>query len=480
MIHARRTVPALCSLAMLVAAPASAQRVGEASLPLTLAEAPWTGDLDGMIERRMIRVLVAYSKTFYFIDRGTQRGTTYETFRKYEEDLNRGLKSRLRVNVVFIPVPRDRLLPALVEGRGDIAAANLTITPERSRTVDFARPVLRGVREVVVTGARAPAVASVDGLAGRAVFVRRSSSYHESLLALNARLRAAGKRPVRIKPAPEQLEDEDLLEMANAGLVDTLIVDSHKAAFWAQIFESIKVHEDVAVRTGGDIAWALRKGSPKLRASLDAFARGHGQGTEFGNVTFRRYLQSTSHLQDATSEAELRKFRTLVELFRKYADRYGFDWLMLAALGYQESRLDQSVRSPAGAIGVMQLMPDTGRAMRVGDIRRLEPNIHAGVKYVRHLLDTYLDDAGLDPLNRHLLAFAAYNVGPGRLGQLRDEARRRGLDRDVWFDNVERVAARVVGQEPVRYVSNIYKYYVAYALVLERSAEREAARRRVR
>ncbi|MCU0539054.1 MAG: transporter substrate-binding domain-containing protein [Desulfobacterales bacterium] len=163
-------------------------------MELPLPGEPWTGDLDGMIERRLIRVLVVYSKTFFFVDKGTQRGTTYELFRKFEEELNRNLKTRhLRVHVLFVPVSRDQLIPALREGRGDIAAANLTITGERDKLVDFTDPWITGVSEIVVTAPDSPPVAGPDDLAGRELFVRPSSSYHESLLELNQRLKQEKK-----------------------------------------------------------------------------------------------------------------------------------------------------------------------------------------------------------------------------------------------------------------------------------------------
>jgi len=153
---------------------------------------------------------------------------------------------------------------------------------------------------------------------------------------------------------------------------------------------------------------------------------------------------------------------------------------MLAAQGYQESRLDQSTKSPSGAIGVMQVMPTTGASLNVGDIRQVDANIHAGTKYMRTMLDTYFSDAQLDDLNRNLFAFAAYNAGPTRIAQLRKEAAKRGLNPNVWFDNVERIAAEKIGRETVTYVSNIYKYYVAYTLALEQSADRERARETVK
>jgi membrane-bound lytic murein transglycosylase MltF len=445
---------------------------------LALPSETWTGDLDGMIQRRMIRVLVVYSKTFYFIEGGAQRGVTYDTFRAFEEQLNKKLKTKhLQVHVVFVPVGRDELLPGLVEGRGDIAAANLTITPERQKTVDFARPVLRDVRELVVTGPGSPEINTIDDLPGKEVFVRKSSSYYESLVALNERFRKERKAEVKLVPAPEDLEDEDLLEMQNAGLIPVLVVDSHKAEFWKQIFPKIVLHPDVAVRTQGEIAWAIRKKSPKLKAELDAFSATHGKGTAFGNEIFRRYLKSTRYVKSATAEAELKRFRDLVAVFRKYGDKYGLDWMLMAAQGYQESRLDQNVRSPVGAIGVMQVMPATAKELKVGDIRQVDPNIHAGVKYIRFMIDQYYKNEPMDDLNKGLFAFASYNAGAGRIQQLRKETATRGLDPNVWFHNVERIAAEKIGRETVTYVSNIYKYYIAYSLVQKEYIERQQARK---
>jgi membrane-bound lytic murein transglycosylase MltF len=460
------------------AAPGPPPASGRAASPGLLAPvaARWTGDLDGMGRRRIVRVLVTHSKTFYFVDRGRQRGATYDTLTAFEADLNRGLGRRqLKVRVVFVPVSREDLLPALREGRGDLAVANLTVTPERRRVVDFSQPLLTGVSEVPVSGPGLPAMAGVADLAGREVFVRRSSSYHESLVRASQELVQAGRGPIRIRLAPESLEDEDLLEMVNAGLVKLVVVDSHKAEFWAQIFPRLRLHPEAAVRTGGEIAWAFRPGSPRLRAAVNRFVAGHREGTAFGNEVFRRYLRSTRFVKGALEPDELRRYEETVDLFRRYGDRFRFDYLLLAAQGYQESQLDQRRRSRVGAIGVMQVMPATGREMKVGDVRQLEPNIHAGAKYLRLMVDEFFEDPRSGDLDRTLFAFASYNAGPARVVRWRREAAQAGLNPNVWFDHVERVAARRIGLEPIQYVSNIHKYYVAYHLLEEERAERARA-----
>jgi len=397
-----------------------------------------------------------------------QRGITYEALQQFEAALNKKLDTgHLKVHVAILPIARDKLLTALVEGRADIAAANLTITPERQRLVDFSTPAWTDVKEIVVTGPKSPELAELHDLAGQEIHVRRSSSYYESLQSLNDELRAAGKQEARLVLADEHLEDEDLLQMVNAGLLPIVIVDSTKADFWVQIFDHLTLHPDLAVRTSGEIAWAFRKDSPQLAAEVNAFIRANRKGTLMGNILFKRYLKNTKWVEHALSSTEIAKFNATIDLFRSYGERYGFDHLMLAALAYQESRLDQSVRSSAGAVGVMQLLPSTASDPNVGiaNIEELEPNIHAGTKYLRFVRDRYFKDEAMSEVNKTLFTFAAYNAGPARVRGLRRKAEAAGLDPNVWFNNVEVIASREIGRETVQYVSNIYKYYIAYRQV---------------
>jgi len=436
-------------------------------LGLSQLQEPRFGDFDEMAERRIIRAVVAHSKTMFFLDGARPRGLTYEALTSFEEFVNERMGSgNLKVHVVITPVPRDRLLPALVEGRADIAAANLTITQDRLEIVDFSEPLLTGVNEVVVTGSNTPAIGSVQDLAGREIHVRTSSSYYESLQRLNAEFVTSGLEPVRIHEADEWLEDEDLLELVNAGMIPAIIVDKHMADFWVRVFDNLTVHDDVAVREGGSIAWALRKNSPELAAVLNEFAAGHRQGTLFGNVVLRRYLSSTDYVVNPTAGADSRRYQALLPVFEEYATQYGLDPLLLVAQAYQESRLDQSLVSGVGAVGVMQIRPSTAADPNVGipDISSLEDNVHAGAKYLRFLSDRYFSDPSMTLLDQHLFALAAYNAGPARVARLRAEAADLGLDRNRWFGQVERVAARRIGRETVQYVSNIYKYYLFYRL----------------
>ncbi|MDM0036993.1 lytic transglycosylase F [Variovorax sp. J22P271] len=472
----------LCGGLAFAQEPGSKKEPGKTlTIDLTHAK-PWTGDLDGMIERRVIRVLTVNSKTFFFVDKGVNRGIVVDHFRLLEDELNKRLAAEgklknknLKVRVVFIPMGHDQLLTGLAAGKGDIAAANLTITPERQKLVDFSSAGMSNVSEVVVTGPASPKIADLDNLAGKDVFVRKSSSYYESLLALNKRFAAEKKAPVNLKEAPETLEDEDLLEMLNAGLVPIVVVDKYIAEFWKQIFPKVTVHDNVAVRTGGEIAWAIRKDSPQLKALVDDFANRNKLGTSMGNQLLTRYLKNVKYVKDAASEEERKKFQALVDYFRKFGDQYNVDWVLMGAQGYQESQLNQNAKSKVGAIGVMQLMPATGKDMKVGDITQTEANIHAGVKYMRWMIDQYYEKEPMTPLDKALFAFASYNAGAGRISSMRKEAAKRGLDPNVWFQNVEYVVAEKIGQETITYVNNIYKYYVGYRLMQEnRVAAKEA------
>ena len=438
----------------------------------------FTGDLDQMVARRLIRVGTTFNRTFYFVDKGVQRGAAYELGQAFEEQLNKKLKTTnaTKISVVFTPLPRDLLAPALTEGKVDCVVAQVIIRPELQALVDFTNPTRTNVSEVVVSGPGAPEVASVDDLSGKDVYARKDSSAWQSLVALNADLKAKGRPPVVIREVPGNLEDDDLLEMTNAGLIPMVVVHDYMAEFWKKIFTNLTVHDTVKVRTGASLAVAIRKNSPLLKAELNAFLAKNGLGTALGNMIEKRYLVNTSFAKQATSEAERKKFLALVDIFRKYSDEYQVDYLLMAAQGYQESGLDQNAKSQVGAIGVMQVMPATGKDMKVGDIRQVDANIHAGVKYMRFMVDQYYKDEPMDRLNKGLFTFASYNAGPGRVRQLRKEAEKRGLDPNVWFGNVEQIASERIGRETVTYVSNIYKYYVAYRLIAEERARREQAK----
>ncbi|HET6961170.1 MAG TPA: transporter substrate-binding domain-containing protein [Terriglobia bacterium] len=253
--------------------------------------AKWTGDLDGMIKRRVIRVLTVYSKTSYFVDRGTQRGLTYEAFQLFEEDLNKKLKNKnVRMHVAIVPVANDDLIPALLEGRGDVVAAGKLITEWRREQVDFTNPTRSHVSSVVVTGPGAPPITTVQDLGGREVYLHQADVSRKGVEQFNAMLAKAGKPPVKIRPAPEVLAEEDILEMVNAGIVPATVVHDFLAEFWQQVLPDLVLNKGAAVGTEGQIAMMVRKNSPQLLAELNAFLARYPDGSRERNVLSRQIL----------------------------------------------------------------------------------------------------------------------------------------------------------------------------------------------
>ena len=273
--------------------------------------APWTGDLDGMIARRVIRVLTVYSKTFYFMDKGVQRGTTYDIFQLFETDLNKKLaKSKTLKQKAYQGAGGVHSGPSRATCCRRWSPARVISRRPTSPFPKSAKGWLTFPRRCIATSAswwcpdpprrRCPAWTIWRG---RRSSFARPPVITTSLVALNRRFAAEKKPAVIIKEVPETLEDEDLIEMVNAGLIPLIVVDKHKADFWKRIFPKITVHDGVAVRSGGDIAWAIRKGSPQLKAALDDFATRHNARTAEVNRILTRYLKNTKYVKDAASKS---------------------------------------------------------------------------------------------------------------------------------------------------------------------------------
>lgn len=434
---------------------------------------PWRGGINEIRERKLIRVLVGYSQTHYFLDGLKPRGITADSLREFEKFLQRELKLKQgALTLLPIPVARDQMINLLAEGRGELAIGNLTVTDERLELVDFSVPLASGITEVVVTGPGAPAVTKLEDLSGQRLFIRASSSFFESVRDLNQDFASRQLQAVEVIAANENLQTEDILELVSAGVVDITIADSYLADFWSGVLPDLTVHSDLSVSSDRDIGWAIRQDAEGLKPLVDRFIRANRKGTLLGNILFKRYLQDNVYVNNAAASQDRQRLLELSELFQKYSTEYTFDWLLIAAQAYQESRLIHSTRSAAGAVGVMQILPRTARspAVDIPNVEELDANIHAGHKYLRHIIDEYFADPAIDEFNRELLAFAAYNAGPTRISRLRRQAEQRGLDPDVWFGNVEIVVAEQVGRETVQYVRNILKYYTTYSLLRDQTA----------
>ena len=435
----------------------------------------FTGDLPEMKKRHIIRVLVAHSKTNFFLVKGEPHGFEYELLQQYGKFLNKKVSKRqIKTRIVFIPVPFDQLISGLLEGKGDIAAAGLTITPEREKKIAFTQPYLPRVEEVVIARKRLKDVKKVEHLAGRSVFIIRGGSYGPHLRDLNKRFEKKSLSPIKVIEVSENLATEDLLELVHAGVIDLAVADRHIAELWAPVLLQLKVRADLKIHTGGKIAWAVRKNNPLLQQSLNGFIRGHKKGTLIGNILFKRYYEDRKWISNPLEKKERRKLEKFMALFKQYGKKYGVEWLAIAAQAYQESGLDNTRQSPRGAIGIMQVLPSTAASppINIQNVKNVENNIHAGVKYLAHLRKTYFQSSQISSEDQLNFAYAAYNMGPTKVQQLRRKTKNMGLDKNRWFYHVERATLKFVGQEPVRYVANIHKYYIAYKLVRESQSQK--------
>lgn len=442
-----------------------------------MALEPWTGDLPEMAERRVVRLLTVHEPMFFGFDGRRQSGLIAEAAVALEEFLNQRLEqSQWQVIVIVQPVTRDLLIPFLEEGRGDIAAAGLTITPERLERVDFTNPTATGISEIVVTGPGTEAAipSRIEDLGNLELHVRPSSSYWESLQTLDQNLRDQNIQPLGLVPIDEVLDAEDLLEQVSVGNSPATVVDAYQAEFWSKIYPDLALHPDLAVRTDGEIGWAIRKDSPVLKEALNDFLREYRPGTLSGNILLNRYTQDTSRVQRVRRAEHAHSLTRLRSSFERHAATYDLDWVLLVAQAFQESRLGADTKNSHGAVGIMQIKPASAAEAGIEDISTDDANIEAGAAYLRYLIDNYFDDPGLDPARQQLFAIAGYNAGPTRIRRLRRETAAAGLDPNKWFDNVEVLVAREVGRETLRYVGNIMKYYVTFTLMIEEAAIEDA------
>jgi membrane-bound lytic murein transglycosylase MltF len=424
------------------------------------------GDLDSMIARRYIRVLVPYSKTYYYVEGMKRYGLAYELLNLFEKDLNKQLHfNPPRVRIIFIPVSREHILPLLTSGHADMIASGYTITTDREKLVDFSSPTVTGIKDIVVGGPSAPPIKSIADLAGQRVYVRENSSYQGSLIRLNDSFQRAGLKPLHIEFIGPYLEAEDILEMVNAGLIPFTVISEDLGTLWSTVYNKLNVYTKIAVDSNVSYGWAFRKNSPKLKAAVNKFIPSIRKGSTIGNMIYDKWLNNKARLRNAETSEALADLNNFRGLFKKYGATYSLDWLLLSAQAFQESQLKQETVSHAGAVGLMQVLPSTAAnpPINIPEIKKsADNNVHAGVKYMRYLIDYYFAGEQMDPLNRQLFALAAYNCGPGNVRKLRREAGEKGMNPNEWFNSVEILAAHHIGMEPVQYVSNIYKYYRAY------------------
>jgi len=439
------------------------------SLSPSYLDERYSDDLSTLKQRKIIRALVVPGRTDFYIKDGKITGLMVKLLDKYEKELNKGIKKEdQKTRIVYIPVDFDNLIPSLLAGKGDIAAGFLTITDERKKLIAFASGHSQSVNELIVTNRNSDTnLSNLEDLAGRNIYVVKGSSYIEHLHQLNAELTKKKLKTIKIIEAPAYLTSEDILEMINAGVIDITVVDDFKANLWAKVLPNIEVRDDLVVNGSGSIGWAIRKNNPELKKDLEAFAQKVKKGTLLGNIIFNQYYGRDQKLENLKLDKERKKYKKHVDIFKKYGNQYEIDHFKLIAQGYQESTLNHDQISHRGAVGIMQLLPSTAadKNVAINDIGKLENNIHAGAKYMNFLRTRYFSSPDIAPEDQIFFSWAAYNAGPANVRKMRNLAEKMGLNKNVWFKNVEIAAGRLIGTETVRYVANIYKYYSTYLLL---------------
>ncbi len=452
--------------ALVFTGPANTAELSDVPVP-GFAREKHTGDLPKIRKRKILKALVTNSRTDFFLLNRRPRGLMYEMLREYEKHLNKGIRRETqKTRIVFVPVSFDQLIPALLEGRGDVAAALLTLTPEREKSVAFATKRKLIVNELVVSHKSVGNLKELRDLSGRMMYVLSGSSYAEHLRELNKRFEREKIKPILIEESDSYLLTEDILELVSAGIVKLTVVDDFKAHLWAKVLPNLVVHENLKVKEANQVGMAVRKNNPELKKHLENFLARTDIGTLMGNVLFSRYYENTRWIKNPTSAIERKKLDRYIELFRKYGEQYKFDYLAVAAQAYLGSGLDHGKISAGGAVGIMQLLPSTAADPNVDvpNIKEVENNIHAGVKYLAFLRNRYFSDPAVTPENRIAFTWAAYNAGPAKVQKMRDLATKMGLDSNQWFNHVELAAGRIVGGQIVKYVADVYKYYLAFSL----------------
>lgn len=435
------------------------------------------GDLEQIRDRRILRVLVSYNRTnFFHTDKG-ERGLEHDLMIAYENYLNRGpRKERYKTHIVFLSKPFNQLIGALAAGEGDIIAAGLSITPERQQIVNFTDPYIKNVNEILVSNENADPITRIEDLSGKQMVVVANSSYVINLQKVNQALGGLGLEPIEIIQANDLLEAEDILEMVNAGLFDYTVVDNHIANIYQKAFTHIRLHHNFILHHDSEIAWAINKNLPKLKASLNTFIENYARPGRFlGNSVYKKYFENPFWIQHPLDFTALDKTPCLHYYFEKYAQFYDFDWYLIAAQAYKESKFNQKQVSHRGAYGIMQIKPSTARSkhVQIKDIKtNMENNIHAGIRYLAFLRDHYFDKPEYAEEDKINFALAAYNAGPGRIRQLQRIAKRKGLDPNKWFYHVEQIARNEIGHETVNYVTVIQKTREALTLATKLAEEK--------
>lgn len=445
----------LCVL-VLMPWPAFARVMG----PPAWQSADTVRDLADIRRSGVLRVLVNQSRNSSGEVKGEAIGVEYVRLRAFEQYLNRGSKGP-PITLKIIPKAKDQLLGALQRGEGDLVAPGEILAQGAMRRISRSRAVIDQVPMVLVSRQGGPRYSSFEQLSGRSVALSAGSAAGSALDTLNRTLMQAGRAPIVVEWVDPTLAVEDVLELVQAGVYPATVVEQPIAERWAKVLPKLRIEPQLRLGNPADMYWFVQKDAGMLRASIDRFLHTYNapDNQDAAFVRVYRRLYRVQYPLDRVGRQRLEKVRPTLQ---RHAQNQGLDWLNLAALAFKESTLNPSARGASGATGLMQVTPATARSMGVQDIGQLDNNVLASAKYLASIREAFFSSSRLNERERMAFVLAAYNLGPQRVQALRAEARRRGLNPDQWFFQVERVAMATMGMGVVSYVNAVNKYYLAY------------------
>ncbi|MBD2836403.1 transglycosylase SLT domain-containing protein [Pseudomonas sp. JM0905a] len=447
----------LCLLALLPAT-ASARLAGPPEVWQQPAEAR---DLAQIRRSGVLKVLVNQSRNSSGEVKGEQVGVEYHRVRAFEQYLNRNARDGREIKLKLIPKSKDQLLPALQRGEGDLVAPGELMYQGVGTNVSASAPLRKDVPLVLVSRQGQRRYQRLEQLSGRSIALPVGSAAGEALRQVNEKLAGRKLAPIVIEWVDPTLAVEDVLEMVQAGIFPLTAVEQPIAERWAKVMPKLRLDKHLVLDRQGDLTWFVRRDAPTLRASVDRFLAEY-RAPDDQDAAFQRVYRRLYKVHNPLARTERQRLERVRPVLQRYADQHDFDWLNLAALAYKESSLNPGARGASGATGLMQITPGAARSVGVGNIQKLDNNVQASAKYLAMLRRNFFASSQLEERERMAFVLAAYNLGPQRVQGMRAEARRRGLNPNQWFFQVERIAAEQAGMGVVSYVNSVNKYYLAF------------------
>ena len=419
-------------------------------------------DLQQIRDSGELRVLVNQSRNTYSSVRGQATGSENQRLEAFLAFLNQPRGGTTRsVNMKIIPLPKAQLQAAMQRGEGDLLVPGEVLDLPETSTLNASQPIMQQVPLVFVSRQGQRRYQHVSQLAGRMVVLPAGSAALPVITRLNKQLRELKKAPLMIKWADPSLAAEDVLEMVAAGIYRLAVVELPVAERWIRVLPGLRIDRHLELDRSGSLVWMVQPDTPTLLASVNFFLRNYSPPASVDSE-FRKVYRSQYKVHNPLSAADQRRLEKVRPTLQKYAGEQQFDWLLLAALAYKESSLNPSARSPGGAVGLMQITPVAARAVGMSHFEKLDDNVQTSAKYLARIRRNFFSSPQIAERDRLAFILAGYNLGPQRVQNLRVEARKRGLNANQWFFQVERIAAEKFGLHTVTYVSSLNKYYQAF------------------